>query len=563
MPLRLPIGISDFREIREGGFEYIDKSGLLVEMLDQAGIKVLLLPRPRRFGKTVNLSMLRYFFEKRPEDLSHLFEGLAVWNAGDAYRQHFQRYPVIFLTFREVKATTFEECWSELKKKIRVLYGEHRALLEGEALREYERRDYQAILDDTAEPVLYRSALGDLSRYLHRATGERAMILIDEYDEPIHAGFVNGYTSEILDFFRAFLTSGLKDNTSLARGVVTGILRIARESIFSGLNNITVFSLLRWEFSTSFGFTEPEVHILLEKAGRLDMIDDVRQAYNGYLFGRTVVYNPWSVLNFLASESKTTAGYWVSVSANEIVRDLLIHHALDVKDDLTVLLQGGSVEQKLDENVALQSLPHNERALWSLLVFSGYLRAEPVETGGTEVPPYRLSIPNREVREVYTTTFHDWLTDRLRGHGGSLHLLTRALFEGDEDALEEQLRAFARDVLSYHDAGLLAPESLYHGFVAGLCAALEPGHRVRSNRESGKGRPDVLILPIKPGDPGVVLELQVARRKKTLDQALDEGTAQAEENDYAAEVRAAGADPVHVFVIAFDGKEVRVRRVGA
>ncbi|EYF06879.1 AAA family ATPase [Chondromyces apiculatus] len=227
MTLRLPIGISDFRKLREERAEYVDKSHLIVEILDRA-MEVLLLPRPRRFGKSLNLSMLRYFFERRTEDLSHLFEDLAVWRAGEAYRAHFQRYPVIFLTFREVEARSFEACWSDLTKKIQALFREHQGLLAAGVLDEGEARDYRAILEGTAEDVLYRRSLGELSKYLHRATGERAILLVDEYDEPIHAAFVHGYAPALLDFFRAFLTSGLKDNPHLERGVVTGILRVAR-----------------------------------------------------------------------------------------------------------------------------------------------------------------------------------------------------------------------------------------------------------------------------------------------------------------------------------------------
>ncbi|WP_437339572.1 PD-(D/E)XK nuclease domain-containing protein [Sorangium sp. So ce394] len=382
---------------------------------------------------------------------------------------------------------------------------------------------------------------------------------MDEYDEPIHAGFVGGYAREVLDFFRAFLTGGIKDNPHLARAVLTGILRVARESIFSGLNNIGVYSLLRTEFSTCFGFTEPEVLALLTDGDALDRLESVRRAYNGYVFGETVVYNPWSVLSFLASDDRRTRSYWVSTSANELIRDLLVFHALDVEDDIAVLLEGGAIEQRLDENVALDQLPGSPRALFALLVFSGYLRAEATEAGTTHVPSYRLSIPNEEVREVYTSTFRDWMAERLSGQGASSRRLVRALLGGDAATFEEQLRAFVTNVLSYHEARRLGPEEVYHGFVAGLLATLEPDYEVRSNRESGEGRPDVLVRPRQPGKPGVVLEMKVARGGQTLEQALDEGIAQIARRDYTAELRAAGASPVHALAVAFNGKQVAVR----
>lgn len=558
--MRKPIalGISDFRKLREEGAEYVDKSQLIIDILDRA-TEVLLLPRPRRFGKTLNLSMLRCFFERRPEDFSHLFQDLAVWEAGDAYRRHFQRYPVVFLTFRDVKAATFDGCWADVKKKIQALYDEHRTLLDGGALSELERRDYEAILDGTAEAVLYRQALGQLSRHLHQATGERAMILIDEYDQPIHAGFINGYFREVIDFFRAFLTVGLKDNPHLARGVLTGILRVSRESIFSGLNNISVYTLLDTAFSTCFGFTEAEVERLLRDAGLLAHRDAVREWYNGYVFGSTVVYNPWSVLSFIERGGQAKP-YWLNTSSNDLIKALLEGRATRLQDIFERLLEGGGVERLLDENVVLDQLDQNDDALWSLLVFSGYLRAEqrPVEDPRFAASHW-LTIPNLEVRSLYTGTFRVWLQSGLSAAGGSIERLLRAVLEGDAEELAYQLGAFARNLLSYHDVGRVRPEEIYQSFVLGLLAALEPGHRVRSNRESGKGRPDVLIFPAKPRQPGVVLELKVARGKKTLDDALDEGMAQVRSKDYAAELVVAGAEPVHVIVVAFDGKEVRAR----
>ena len=559
MPLRLPIGVSDFRDLREKGLEYVDKSGLLVEMIDREGTKVLLLPRPRRFGKTLNLSMLRCFFERRPEDLSHLFQDLSVWKAGDAYRKHFQRYPVIFLTFRDTKASTFESCWEDLAQKIRELFREHQWLVDAGVLDSGETRDYRAILDGTAAAVLYRRALGDLSQYLHRATGERAMILIDEYDQPIHAGFVSGYYKEIIEFFRAFLTVGLKDNPHLERGVLTGILRVSRESIFSGLNNLSVFTLLDAPFSTCFGFTEPEVTALLARADLLDHRDAVRDWYNGYIFGGTVIYNPWSVLNFLDRGGKAKS-YWLNTSSNDLIKASLSKHGARLSPALEALLAGGGFDLILDENVVLDQVDRSDVILWSLLVFSGYLKAEELPGDPAELSVHRVSIPNREVRLVYKETFQRWLEERMRGHGADLRRLLDALLSGDAALLEVQLGALLKNVLSFHDFGPDEPERFYQAFLLGLLCALEPGHRVRSNRESGKGRPDVQVLPNAPGRPGVVLELKVARGKKTLDEALDEGAEQARVKDYAAELVAAGADPVHVLVIAFDGKEIRVRR---
>jgi len=562
MPLQIPIGIDDFRTLRELQLVYVDKSHLIRELLDKRGVEVALLPRPRRFGKTLNLSMLRYFFEKSEEDLSHLFQDLSIWQAGEEYRAHFQRYPVIHLTLKDVKYARFEDCLAGLRKKIEILFREHLYLLERGQLNEWEVKDYRAILDGTADSVLYSRALLDLSGHLHRHHGEKVVLLIDEYDEPIHAGYLSGYTPEILEFMRALLGQGLKGNGHLYKAVLTGILRVAKENLFSGLNNLGVYSLLSPQFNTCFGFTEAEVVSLLERSSRTDRLPAVRAWYNGYLFGGEVIYNPWSVLCFLQAEDREPEPYWLSTSSNDLVRELLERYALRLQPAFEALLEGGSLERVLEENVPLTELSDNEDALFSLLVFTGYLKAEKRSRGPMERPAHLLSIPNREVKEVYTTTFRRWMDARMRGHGGSLEDLCNALLNGDAELLEEQLQAFVTNLLSYHDPGTVRPERVYQGFVVGLLAVLEPGYQVRSNRESGQGRPDVLIRPMQPGKPGVVLGLKVARpRKKTLAQARAEGALQLRENDYGAELRAAGATAVHAFAVAFDGKKVRVKAV--
>lgn len=560
MPLPVPIGIDDFRTLREQRLEYVDKSDLIRELIDQTGVQVALLPRPRRFGKTLNLSMLRYFFEKSGEDRSTLFQGLSIWQAGDAYRAHFQRYPVIYLTLKDLKYGQFEDCWAGIRKKIEVLFREHLYLLDGGRLNEWEVKDFRAILDGTAEKAVYYRALLDLSGYLHQHHREKVVILIDEYDEPIHAGYFGGYMPQVLEALRALLGMGLKGNVHLYKAVLTGILRVAKENLFSGLNNLGVYSLLSSQFNTSFGFTEAEVIALLERSGRTDRLPAVRAWYNGYIFGGEVIYNPWSVLSFLQAEDREPEPFWLSTSSNDLIRELIDRNALRLQPAFEALLSGGSLERVLEENVSLTDLGDNEDALWSLLVFSGYLKAERRSRGSMERASHLLSIPNREVRQVYATTFRRWMEARLRGHGGNLEELCSALLTGDAELLEEQLQAFVTNLLSYHDPGSIKPERVYHGFVVGLLAVLEPGYQVRSNRESGQGRPDVLIRPMQPGKPGVVLELKVAKPgKKTLAQALSEGLAQLRAHDYGAELRAAGAPEVHAFAVAFDGEKVRVK----
>ena len=556
----MPIGVDDFRKLRENGLEYVDKTDLIRRLLDRPGVEVVLLPRPRRFGKTLNLTMLRCWFEKREEDLSHLFQDLAIWQAGSDYRASFQRHPVIHLSFKGSKAATFEGCRAVIREKIIDLYNERRHLLDEGHLGAVDARRFQQILDGTAEQALYERALLDLSGHLHSHHGEKVVILIDEYDEPIHAGYLHGYAQKILDFMRNFLGAGMKGNAHLFRAVITGILRVAKENLFSGLNNPGVYTLLRPEYGTCFGFTEAEVTALLERSGRAGALGGVRAWYNGYLFGGEVVYNPWSILCFLDSSDAELRPYWLQTSSNDLVRELLERYSVKLQPVFEALLEGGTIERVLDDNVALSELRTSEDALWSLLVFSGYLKAEKRSRGEGEQSSHLLSIPNREVRQIYATTFRSWMKARVEGSGGSLDELTEALLGGDAESFEEQLQLFVTNLLSYHDPGKLRPERVYHGFVVGLLAVLEPDYQVRSNRESGKGRPDVTIRPSSPGKPGVVLELKVARPgRKTLEEALAEGLSQLSARDYGAELRAAGAAPVHAMVVAFDGKDVRVR----
>lgn len=559
-----PIGIDDFRKLRQRQLEYVDKTHLIGEILDKPGTEVFLLPRPRRFGKTLNLSMLRYFFGRSQEDHSPLFAGLHIWEAGERYRAHFQRYPVVSLSFKGIKSDNYESCFAGIRMKLRHLYEDHHFLLASPTLLPAEKHLFEQIMDGSADEAAYQDSLLNLTRYLHREQGVPAIILIDEYDEPIHSGYLSGYADQVLGFYRNFLTQALKDNPHLFLAVLTGILRVARESIFSGLNNLGVFSLLRPEFRTCFGFTEAEVIKLLAPLQQPELLQSIRSWYNGYVFGGQTVYNPWSVLNFLDSQDKELRNYWVSTSSNDLVRELLAHHALKLQPELETLMAGGTIEQLLDENVVLGQLKETPNALFGLLVFAGYLKAEKFDRGKGEGPGYRLSIPNREVREVYSTTFRQWMEARMRGPGGNLERLTRALLTGDAEGLEEQLQAFVTNLLSFHDTGGLDPEQVYHGFLVGLLAVMEPEYQVRSNREAGQGRPDVTICPRLPGKPGAVLELKVARPgRKTPQAALAEGLLQLREMDYAAELCERGAAPVQAFVVALRGKQVWVKKYEA
>ncbi|MCC6553180.1 MAG: AAA family ATPase [Polyangiaceae bacterium] len=555
---RFPIGLSDFRQLREGGNRYVDKSLLIEDVLAASG-GVLLFPRPRRFGKTVNLSMLRYFLEKSDVDRSPLFAGLAV-EASEIARPHRQRYPVIFLTFKDVKADSWDQCFAAMTGVLAGAYREHEYLLTEGALRPYDADAFTAILNRRATEVQCWDALADLSRHLERYHRERVVILIDEYDTPIHAGYSNHYYSQTVTFFRNLLSGGLKDNASLFKGVLTGILRVAKESVFSGLNNLSVYSILRTEFATRFGFTEREVQALAEGVGEPELMSGIRAWYDGYLFGGEVIYNPWSVLSFLDSADKQLRPYWVSTGSADLVRDLLFAGPEGLHEEMEELLRGGDVDKRIEEAIALRDVAQDPDAIWSFLLFSGYLTAAAVrvEEGRTWA---RLRVPNKEVLGELRGMVEAWLEARVGG-SAEVERMLAALLGGDARAVEHYLSRIVKTTLSYHDTGGDHPERVFHAFIVGLLVSLGPRYEVRSNRESGFGRYDVMVLPRAAGQPGVVLELKTidVEEGETRETALGAALQQIRARDYATELRARGADPIHEMAAVFDGKRAWVKR---
>ncbi|WP_438000181.1 AAA family ATPase [Sorangium sp. So ce185] len=571
MPFVPALGQSDFRELRRAGAGYVDKTSFIGQLLADPA-QVVLFPRPRRFGKTLNLSTLAYFLGKSDEDLSPLFQDLAVWS-DPAARAHFQQHPVLLLTFKDIKTASYETTQEGIRSELQGLYAKHRYLLDEGALEPHERPRFERILYGEATEEDCRRSLRELSDHLARHHGRRVMILIDEYDTPIQSGYLNGFFDEVTLFFRNFFSAALKDNPSLFKGVLTGVLRVARENLFSGLNNVIVSSILNdRRYATSFGFTEAEVAGVLEQA-RPDSapagqtaplpehaplrLDDIRAWYNGYLFSGEVIYNPWSILNCVASGALRP--YWVNTASTDLLQDLIARRGLGLSSETEALLRGEPVEAHIDENIVLRDLDQQPEALWSFLLFSGYLTPRAVREELGDVIA-ELAIPNIEVRVAYRDLFRSWLRRGLpeRRHAEGL---LRALLAGDAPSLEALLERLLVTVMSYQDPAGREPEKLYHGFILGLLVQLEGDYDVRSNRESGLGRADVLVRPRTPGRPGVVLELKVPQRGETPEQALLAAARQVRDRRYAAELIAAGAAPVHALVAVFDGKRAWVRPV--
>ncbi len=552
---RIPLGLSDFKELRENDYYYVDKSLFIAEILNRSD-KVLLIPRPRRFGKTLNLSMLRYFFEKRDDSLSSLFKGLAI-EADQEAMQHQGQYPVIFLSFKDCKASSMEECLSQIRGLLIELYEEYHPFLYTNATQK-EQENYDKIMKEEQELRNWETALKFLMRLIHQQTELRVIVLLDEYDTPIHAGQEHGYYDEIVLFMRNLLSGALKDNSDLEKGVVTGILRIAKESIFSGLNNLGVFSLLELEFQDCFGFTEAEIKRLIKDFSlNSTEASNLSLWYNGYLFGMRVIYNPWSVLTFISRRQRVPRPYWINTSSNALLREIITRSDPSFQTQIERLLADASIQSPLNENIVLRDLKNNETNIWSLLVFSGYLKSVSLEYREDEII-YELTIPNLEVRSFYRHTIQDWLQETI----GSQRLrdLLHALIQADWETFGELLQEMVLALLSYHDTAGQEPERVYHAFVLGLLTNLNDRYLIRSNLESGYGRYDVLMIPRKPDEPGFVFEFKKFNPKKDKNavDAMQSALQQISDRQYATELREHQVKAIWGIGVVIKGKQVWV-----
>lgn len=553
---RLPIGVSDFQKMIREGYYYVDKSLFIKELID-SGSESILIPRPRRFGKTLNLSMLRYFYEKTENATRELFTHLAIWQQGESYRTKQGRHPVIFLTFKDVKSGNWTQCAQALYAAIGEEYRRHQYLLDTALLDEDEKDGYRAVIRQTADEHTYRNSLKKLSRWLAVYYGEKTVILIDEYDTPIQEGYLHGYYEPVVHFMRALLGGALKDNADLEKGVLTGILRIAKESIFSGLNNLEVCSLLVPEYSRWFGLLEAEVQTLLADCEVGTAPEEVKDWYNGYLFGDTLIYNPWSIINFAAKWRNGLQPYWVNTSSNDLIRQQLTESGGETKKELEALVRGETIVKELDDNLVFRDIGRSSEKLWSFLLFSGYLK---LVSQKRDMRLYgELAIPNREVASLYEDIIREWF--RVTIHSEQYRDMLEALTEGNLPVFEAIFRDFVMHAFSIFDMGGAEPEKVYHAFVLGLLVGLRDDYEVKSNRESGYGRYDVMLIP-RLGQAsghksmGVILEFKKAQRGETLEQAAEAALRQMEDRRYEAELNDRGIRHVFKLGIAFEGKQV-------
>lgn len=557
MTPKIGIGISDFHQLRAAGLLFVDKSFLIGEVLETAA-QVILLPRPRRFGKTLNLSMLRYFFERGDEDRAPLYTGLTIRDTPE-FAAHQGRYPVIFLTFKDIKGRSYDDTLFDFRLVIGAEVRRHLQDLGEHALAGFaDRRVLQRVAADDPDPGYYRAALRVLSALLHQVYGEPVVILLDEYDTPVHAAWRHGYYDVLMDFMRGLLSAAFKDNPHLYKCIVTGILRVAKESIFSGLNNLDVHGILSDRFHHTFGFTAEEVDALCDTYGLGERRAEIDDWYNGYDFGGRTIYNPWSILNFLDKRPERPQAYWANTSSNDLVKELTIGGGLEVREQVETLIRGGAIESIIDENIVFPELRKRSHNLWSLLFFSGYLKCvekiyEPRRLR------CRLSVPNQEVRYIYEEIIAGWIEESFEN--AKLQAMLKALVTEDLDRFERLLNEFVLTTLSYFDAKGKNPEAVFQAFVLGLLLNLDRDYEVSSNRELGYGRYDVLVLPKDRSRIAVLMELKsiAGFYRQEPEQALAEAKEQVEKRAYAAELEAKGYTHVLRLAVVSDGKRVWVR----
>lgn len=559
MKKALPIGVENFEELVTGGYYYVDKTLLIKELLDLKG-KVNLFTRPRGFGKTLNLSMLRYFFEDSSSlensiDKEGLFHGLKIMKAGDIYTDQMGKYPVINLTLKSAKQDTFESAYYKIKEEIAEEFKRHRFLLEADVLSETEKRMFQEIADGEAAYDVYSGSLKFLCKCLYLATNEKAIILLDEYDVPLETAYFSGFYDRMSGFIRSLLESVLKTNNYLQFAVITGCLRISKESIFTGLNHLNIISVLDKRYSEHFGFTESEVRQAMSRYGRDERFMDMKEWYDGYLFGNTQVYNPWSVIKFLydldADAHAFPRPYWINTSSNEIIKNMIARADRETKGQIETLLAGGSMNIQVHEEITYEDVNENGENLWNFLYFTGYLTKESEYFEEASIF-LNVRIPNVEVKTIYQNTILYWFRENIKKRG--FEDLYQAMEEGNPEKMGEILGEQLLSTISFYDSA----ENFYHGFLTCILSHSE-AYLVKSNRESGNGRSDLMIKSPSLRGRAFIIEVKVSDGIHELLEDAEMAVRQIMERRYMDELRMEGYNRIDCYGISFYRKDCEVR----
>lgn len=563
MAKTVAIGIQDFGDLIRKDCFYVDKTDFIREWWESQD-SVTLINRPRRFGKTLNMSMVEYFFSVDHAGDGELFEGLSIWKE-EAYRQMQGTYPVISLSFANVKEKNYSDTRKKICQMLAELYTNYSFLLHSQVLEEGDKEFFRRVSADM-DDVCATMAIHYLSKYLYLYYGKKVIILLDEYDTPMQEAYVDGYWEELVGFTRSMFNSAFKTNPWLERGIMTGITRVSKESIFSDLNNLKVVTTTSDEYATSFGFTEQEVFTALEEFGLGGEKEQVKHWYDGFIFGsHKDIYNPWSILNFLDTGNFTT--YWANTSSNSLVGKLLREGSRRIKEKFESLLRGESIRTPIDEQIVYNQLNGSEKAVWSLLLASGYLKVLSYDRmellGRGQEQMYELTLTNYEVERMFEGMVRGWFMDA----EGDYNDFVQALLMGDVKAMNAYMNRVALSTFSYFDTGRkpsgAEPERFYHGFVLGLMVDLQDRYIITSNRESGFGRYDVMLEPKNPArDDAIILEFKVhdPEEEATLKETVQSALTQIEQKQYAAQLIERGVPSVHIrsYGFAFEGKKVLI-----
>ena len=555
----LPIGVEFYKQMISKGYYYIDKTLLIRDLLAQKNTATL-FTRPRRFGKTLAQSMLKTFFEKEilPDgtvaDNSVYFEGKKIMEAGEEYTKHMGQYPVISLSLKSARQPTYEMAYGSLIDEIRKEYSRHSYLLKNGGITENDKERYNLILNMEADKIMYAKAIEFLSECLEKYHNKKVIILLDEYDVPLENAYFNGFYDEMVTFIRSLFESALKTNDSLEFAVTTGCLRISRESIFTGLNNLDVVSVLNEDYAEYFGFTQDETDSLLEAYGIMERKGEVKSWYDGYLFGNTEVYNPWSLINYVKDithrNTEFPKPYWSNTSSNSIVRELVENADDGTREELEELIAGGTIEKPVHEDITYADIKKSQDNLWNFLFFTGYLKAAGKRFIGRQIY-LSMTIPNEEIIYIYENTIRDWFNSRIKT--ASFSGLYNAIINGDTKVFEDCLREQLHGSISFMDGA----ENFYHGFLLGLIGGMQ-GYRKLSNRESGEGRYDILLKPYDERQPAIILELKHAKKFTGMEGMCQKALQQIEDKHYDEVLIDEGYMVIKKYGICFCKKSCKV-----
>lgn len=558
MKKKYPIGVDDFKKIIDENMYFVDKTMLIKEVIDD-GAEASLIARPRRFGKTLNISMLKYYFEKTKEDNSYLFKNFKISKQGEYYINEQGKYPVIHLTFKDVKMNTWENSYNNICDLIATEFMRHSYLLKNESLELKDKRIFQDILNLKGNETTYAKSLELLARNLYKYHNQKVIILIDEYDTLLNEAYIKGYYEDAISFMKVFLNSGLKNNIYLHKGILTGIFRVAKESIFSDMNNLNVSTMLSDDYRDYFGFVESEVKDMLDYYEIDEKMDNIADWYNGYIFGKkdkTLVYNPWSIMMYV--KKGFLEPYWINTSGNEIIKKIAVNSSKNIQNKIQDIINGRNVENiKINENIIYNEILKSEESIWSFLLMSGYLKV--VKMDIEEDGKYcSMNPPNKEIYYFYRNIIESWFSEAVSG-GGAKEML-KALLTGDIETFEYIFGTTVLHTVSVFDTGDDTSENFYHAFVLGMLVYLDKEYEIKSNRESGLGRYDVMIIPKDKHKKGIVIEFKKAnnRRNESIDTALKRAKDQLAEKKYEIELIERGIKDIMRLAIAFKGKEVKM-----